>query len=469
MFIIYLLPILSILYFLYIRLTSPLSKLPGPFYTKLTPLYLIYQEFSGNRRTYIDSLHASYGPVIRISPNECSFSSYSAMKQIYTSGGSGFDRTEFYELFRQFGTKTLFSMPPREEHSQRKRILADRYANSNILRVETVEALKGRAKRFLENCLKEDGGDADVYVHLHCFALDGASQHLFAPYGTNSLSDPEDFKIMQEMSYADSLRAPYLEYYAPRLAEFFDNLNSKRSRSVPLANDFVLEAVQKPNPASYSLLSKLHSKASELEDLSAAAECMDHLAAGIDTTGDGLCFLMHELSLPQNAHIQQRLRDEINNSQDKSFDQLPYLDAVVKEGLRVFPPIPMSFPRYTPDSGTTLDGYYIPGHVIVSCQPFTLHKDPEVFPLPEKFDPQRWLEEKGELERNRMFFAFSQGARGCIGKHLALAEMKILLREVYGEYKTVLGKEKADMRFDDQVISSRPKGQKCRLQFQKVV
>jgi len=43
-------------------------------------------------------------------------------------------------------------------------------------------------------------------VHLHCFALDGASQHLFAPNGTNSLSDPEDLKIMEEMSYADSLR-----------------------------------------------------------------------------------------------------------------------------------------------------------------------------------------------------------------------------------------------------------------------
>jgi cytochrome P450 len=196
---------------------------------------------------------------------------------------------------------------------------------------------------------------------------------------------------------------------------------------------------------------------------------MDHLAAGIDTTGDGLCFLMHELSLPHNMHIQQKLREEINSSEGKSFDQLPYLDAVVKEGLRVFPPIPMSFPRYTPDSGTTLDGYYIPGRVIVSCQPWTLHKDPHVFPSPELFNPQRWLEEEGELERNRMFFAFSQGARGCIGKHLALAEMKILLREVCGTYQTKLGKEKADMRLDDQIISSRPKGQKCRLAFEKVV
>ncbi|KAI4716704.1 putative cytochrome P450 [Aureobasidium sp. EXF-10727] len=469
MFLIYLLPILFILFFLYTCLKSPLSKLPGPFYTKLTPLYLIYKEFTGQRRLYIDSLHSAYGPIIRISPTECTFASYEAMKEIYTSGGSGYDRTEFYELFMQFGTKTLFSMPPRGEHSQRKRLLADRYANSNILRPETVDGLTKRAKRFLENCLREEGADADVYVHLHCFALDGASQHLFAPYGTNSLEDPEDFKIMQEMSYADSLRAPYLEYYAPKIAELFDRLNSKRSRSVPLANEFVLQAVQKPNPASYSLLSKLHSKASELEDLSAAAECMDHLAAGIDTTGDGLCFLMHEISLPENAHIQDRLREEINSSNDKSFDQLPYLDAVVKEGLRVFPPIPMSFPRYTPYTGAVLDGYYIPGHTIVSCQPFTLHKDPVVFPLPEKFDPQRWLEDKGELERNRMFFAFSQGARGCIGKHLALAEMKILLREVYGKYKTVLGREKADMRFDDQVISSRPKGQKCRLRFEKVV
>jgi hypothetical protein len=169
MFLIYLLPILFILYYLYTHLTSPLSKLPGPFYTNLTPLYLIYKEFTGNRRLYIDNLHNVYGPIIRIAPNECSFASYEAMKEIYTSGGSGFDRTEFYELFMQFGHKTLFSMPPRGEHSQRKRILADRYANSNIMRQETIEGLRMRAKRFLENCLGEDGGDADVYVS--CFPL----------------------------------------------------------------------------------------------------------------------------------------------------------------------------------------------------------------------------------------------------------------------------------------------------------
>jgi hypothetical protein len=171
MFLIYSLPILFLVYYLYTHLTSPLSKLPGPFYTNLTPLPLIYAEFTGTRRLYIDNLHNTYGPAIRIAPNECSFASYEAMKEIYTSGGSGYDRTEFYELFMQFGHKTLFSMPPRGEHSQRKRILADRYANSNIMRQETIEGLRGRAKRFLENCLGEDGGDADVYVSLFLLCL----------------------------------------------------------------------------------------------------------------------------------------------------------------------------------------------------------------------------------------------------------------------------------------------------------
>lgn len=178
----------------------------------------------------------------------------------------------------------------------------------------------------------------------------------------------------------------------------------------------MLNTSKRSGAAEYSLITKLQSKASELEELSAPAECMDHLAAGIDTTGDGLCFLMHQLSTPGSQEIQARLHKELFENPDVPFDQLPYLDAVVKEGLRCFPPIPMSFPRYVPTGGKTLDGYFIPEHTIVSCQPYTLHKDEKVFSEPLVFKPERWLNAEGEVERNRMFFAFSQGSRGCIGK-----------------------------------------------------
>lgn len=206
------------------------------------------------------------------------------------------------------------------------------------------------------------------------------------------------------------------EYYIPRLAALYGKINFRQPRFAPLANDYVLNTCKKSGAAEYSLLSKLQSKASELEKLSAPAECMDHLAAGIDTTGDGLCFLMHQLSLPGSQKIQQHLHEELMAKHDVAFDQLPYLDAVVKEGLRCFPPIPMSFPRYVPEGGKTLDGYFVPGHTIVSCQPYTVHKDEKVFPEPLEFKPERWLESEGEVERNRLFFAFSQGSRGCIGK-----------------------------------------------------
>jgi cytochrome P450 len=142
------------------------------------------------------------------------------------------------------------------------------------------------------------------------------------------------------------------------------------------------------------------------------------MAAGIDTTGDGLCFLMWELSRPQNLRIQDRLYEELQSAPSNTpLDKLPYLDAVIKEGLRCFPPIPMSFPRYVPAGGRTIDGYFLPQDTIVSCQPYTVHRlHEDIFPDPDRFYPERWLEEKGATERNRLFFAFGTGGRGCTGR-----------------------------------------------------
>src|SRR5882724_1462469 len=89
----------------YCALFSSLSKLPGPRYTLFSEFYLMIQEFTGKRREYIHELHRSYGPVVRLGPNEVSFTSLEAMKEIYSSGGSGYDKTEFYTLFKQFNTR----------------------------------------------------------------------------------------------------------------------------------------------------------------------------------------------------------------------------------------------------------------------------------------------------------------------------------------------------------------------------
>lgn len=95
----------------------------------------------------------------------------------------------------------------------------------------------------------------------------------------------------------------------------------------------------------------------------------------LSSTGDGLCFLMWELSQPHNRGIQERLHQELSQAPpDISLDDLLYLDAVVKEALRLAPPIPMSLPRYVPPGGWTIGGYYIPEGTIVSCQPYSVHR-----------------------------------------------------------------------------------------------
>lgn len=172
-------------------------------------------------------------------------------------------------------------------------------------------------------------------------------------------------------------------------------------------------------PHEYTLLNKLTTnKTNPLTPLQAAAECKDHMAAGIDTTGDALCFLMWELSQPANQHFQSRLQNELRNvhSDSISVDDLPYLDAVIKEALRLAPPIPMSLPRYVPSGGRVIDDFFIPQGTVVSCQPFTVHRfDERVFPDPDRFDPERWLD-GAEVEKDRLFFAFAMGGRGCTGR-----------------------------------------------------
>ncbi|KAL2075839.1 hypothetical protein VTL71DRAFT_782 [Oculimacula yallundae] len=445
---------------------APLAKLPGPTHSLITDLWLMSKEFTSKRRDYIHQLHQQYGPVVRLGPNEVSFTSLEALKEIYTSGGSGYDKTEFYTLFKQFGVRTMFSTLVKGDHSQKKRYIAGQYANTNIMRPQVMAGIQERAEAFAKKCAESKGTSMDAYVWLHCYALDCASHHLFHPYGTHSIDDEKDFEMMEEQSYHNSLKQNFAKYYWPTLSDFVDKLT--KPRPSPIANNHVLLANSKTDLGEQTLLYKLQHSKDSFQKIEMAAECMDHLAAGIDTTGDGLTFLLYQLSLPENADMQERLIEEIQRTKGEKFEDMTYLDAVIKEGLRCFPPIPMSQPRYVPAGGRTIDGYFIPAGTIVSCQAHSVHRlNEDVFEQGDDFIPERWLDSEKAVEMNRLFFAFGLGGRGCIGRHLAMAEMKCLLREVYSRFRTRVAPDmQGSMDMSDQIISSRPLDQTCKLIFE---
>jgi cytochrome P450 len=200
-------------------------------------------------------------------------------------------------------------------------------------------------------------------------------------------------------------------------------------------------------------------KVTGLDDLDIAAECSDHFLAGIDTTSDTLMFLIWALSRVVNREYQEKLRIEArsitanklnedgNPTVETCVNDLPYLDAVVKETLRLYAPLPASEPRELPQDAS-IDGYMIPARTVVSMSPYPLHRNAAVFPDPLMWNPERWLPTKTNAEQlaemKRWWWAFSSGGRMCIGMHLAFAEMAIV-PAIYRRFSTRIKPEYEDV------------------------
>ncbi|KAL1888735.1 hypothetical protein Sste5346_009361 [Sporothrix stenoceras] len=492
-----LLVVLPLLYAIVHTVRSPLRRIPGPTHSLFTSAVLRWHELRCGRTSYVHALHELYGPVVRLAPDEVSFASAAAVKEIYNSAGSGYDKTDFYDLFTVYGRRTMFTTLDKETHARRRRILADRYANSNIMRGPALAGIEERSQHFTELCKNATA--------LHAYAFDCVTHHLFHPYGADSLRKESDAEIMKEVTFDDSIQNRLVSFYSPTFYAIINPVLTwfAKPRETPLADDFVLDTAAKTDAAHFTLLARMHEKQQPypphskdeearpavggFDALDAAAESLDHMAAGIDTTGDALCFLMWELSTPRSLHFQERLRKELLENEAKGadalpFDRLPFLDAVIMEGLRCFPAIPMSLPRVVPGNnwgrsaprgeqqanGRIIDGFFLPAGTVVSSQAYSVHRmDAAVFPDPDSFNPNRWLASDGDADRKRSFFAFASGGRGCIGKHLALVEMKILMRDIYSRFATApeISMTPESMEMSDQLISSRPLGQKCLLQF----
>jgi len=153
------------------------------------------------------------------------------------------------------------------------------------------------------------------------------------------------------------------------------------------------------------------------------------LAAGHETTATALVWaLRHALA---DEHVRERLRSEIDGAaaDPETLAALPYLDAVCKETLRLFPIVPVIGRRAAVE--TTLLGRPLPAGVTVIPCIYLTHRRAELFPEPGRFRPERFLErEYAPYE----FLPFGGGIRRCIGAAFALYEMKIVLGTLFAHF-----------------------------------
>lgn len=163
-----------------------------------------------------------------------------------------------------------------------------------------------------------------------------------------------------------------------------------------------------------------------LTDEDIRVEAAAFMIAGSDTTSNTLTYLIYGiLSDPQ---LQKLIVDEVKGLTELTDDaidkQCPVLSAAISETLRLYNAAPTPFPRRVPPSGTQLGGYFMPGGTTVTCQSWSIHRDASIFPSPDKFDYTRWMPGKITPEVTASFVPFGAGTRSCIGKHLAMMELR---------------------------------------------
>lgn len=120
---------------------------------------------------------------------------------------------------------------------------------------------------------------------------------------------------------------------------------------------------------------------------------------------------------------------------------LPYLKACIDEAQRISPGVAGDLPRKTPPGTTyTVDGVTVPENTNCSISAYTAQRDPDIFPDPEAFKPERWLI-KGEDQLKRMldvYLVFTMGARMCMGKSVTILIQSVYLATLLHRYEFAL-------------------------------
>lgn len=224
-----------------------------------------------------------------------------------------------------------------------------------------------------------------------------------------------------------------------------DRLSDEKAPTVTDRRDFVsyLQDYQREHPG-------------ELSEMAIFGHIATNLVVGADSTSVAMRAVIYYAL--QNPETVTRLQQELDSMamsypvswQSCQAQKLPYLDAVIKETLRLHPPPGILSERVVGDAGLQLpDGRQLPAGTIVGMNGWVLQHSREVYgPETEKFEPARWLRGDAEgaddyaarvqkMQRASLTFGF--GPRACIGKPIAIMQLYKVLPTLFGLFDVSLG------------------------------
>ncbi|KAI5810819.1 pisatin demethylase [Pyronema omphalodes] len=440
-----------------------LSDLPGPFWASITNLYRFFDQWTWTPHLHQIFLHKRYGTFVRYGPNVVSISSAEAIPIIYGIN-RGFLKSDFYPVQQPIsgGRKVegMFNTTSEKVHAAFRKPVANMYAQSTLIGYEplvdsTIRMLGKRLDEFA------DGREMDLGLWLQYFAFDVIGEMTFSKR-LGFLETGTDVEgviagIEDSLRYSALIgQMPWLDYIL-RTNPIIRLISAPTSYVVRFAQNRLSERLIQGSekPPTNDFLSKFlaaHTK----DPISAPkshvfAWTVSNVNAGSDTTAISLRSIFYYLL--KNPQSMQKLKEEINWAVEKGIirkgelvswsgsQQMPYLEAVIMEAMRLHPVTGTILERVVPKGGREICGRFFKEGTIVGVSPWVVQRDREIYGEDaEEWRPERWTE-AGEKERKRMdgaFLGFGAGSRTCIGKNISRLEMFKLVPWMVASYEMEL-------------------------------
>ena len=221
----------------------------------------------------------------------------------------------------------------------------------------------------------------------------------------------------------------------------------RRKQTIQQLNDTILDIIKERRTNFEDrgdllsmLLAARDDDGNAMTDKQIRDEALTIVLAGHETTANALTWTLYLLS--QHPQIEAALLDEVQNVTGDTppglahLPDLRYTEMVIKEGMRLFPPV-WSFARQAMNDVPLGEYQVLPGE-IAFIAPYALHRDPRWFPEPERFDPQRFNDTNAEQIPRYAYVPFAAGPRICIGNNFAMMEAKIILASIVKRYHLML-------------------------------
>lgn len=370
------------------------------------------------------------------------------IEQVFGNRHKEFKKSSNYERFEEALGKSILLMSSTKKWAKHRQIIQPSF-DRKIIENQYSNITYSIISDFIKTTKKNESVNAiDVYDEMSVITIKVIIKSMF----NQSIDDKVISKLDKSVNHL--LKYVGMQRVFPKINTqviFHPIMYLKAKKCINYIDKIIYDLIDKqekyPDNESNLLNSLVAHKSidSSITYKDIRNEILTMIFAGYETTSVVLQWALYALS--KNTESIEKIYNEvkdINYSDDgeyfKKLDNLEYLDCVIKETMRMYPSF-WGLTRVSLKDKTIIGGKEVSKKEIIAVSQYAMQNSPKYWKDPEKFQPERFLDENCKKIRNGLYFPFGFGARKCIGYRFAEMEAKIVLAEILRKYIPVLCNE----------------------------